>query len=186
MRQLSQSTDLDTISAYISSPPGSIDLPEHLQRRADAYVLIAAQLIEYPFDTIDKIRNRIKSVYPELTDGTLYTYVRDTKAIYGQLDKVDRSFERILIKNQIGKAIKNCYDNDDMRPVPKLIEQWIKLYRLDRPDVFTESPEEMALKITNNYFIQSNQLKIDDDKTVDLDEWIERAQNELKNERNKG
>lgn len=182
MIQLSKSTDIDSITVYLSSPPGTIDLPEHLSRRADAYVLIASLLIEYPFKTNDEIGNMISAVYPEITKGTLYTYIRDTKAIYGQLDKVDRGFERILIKAQIGKGVDRCYKLDDLRPLPKLLELWVKMYRLDKPDIFTESPEEMGKKVINNFYVQLNELKIDDNKTIDLDELIEKFETELKNE----
>ena len=60
-----------------------------------------------------------------------------------------------------------------MRAVPKLLELWIKLYRLDKPDIFIESPEEMKNRVINNFYIQLNEIKIDDTKTVDLDAFIE-------------
>ena len=173
MRQLSQSTDIDSITAFLSSPPGTIELPDHLERRANVYTLIASLLVEYPFKSYDEIQQMVIKTYPELTKGSLYSYIRDTKAIYGQLDKIDRGFERVLLKAQIGKALTQCYKNDDMRAVPKLLELWIKLYRLDKPDIFIESPEEMKNRVINNFYIQLNEIKIDDTKTVDLDAFIE-------------
>ena len=183
MRQLSKSTDLDTIAAYISSPAGSIELPEHLERRSNAYALIASILLDYPFKRQDEIEAMVISVYPELTKGTLYSYIRDTKYIYGQLDKIDRGFERATIKMAIGKGIKECYATGELRPLPKLIELWIKLYRLDRPDALTESTDDLKQQVTNIYMIQKNELNLGDDKIVDLDKYMIKLESQLRDEK---
>lgn len=153
-------TELDQIAAYITSPEGAIDLPEHLERRAHAYTIIASLLVQYPFKTQEEIGEMVKKTLPELTKGTLYNYIRDTKFIYGNLDKIDRGFERLMIKTQIGKAIDKCYQLDDMRPVPNLIKLWIQLYRLDRPDSLTPSIEELKDKVINIFQFTKNEFKV--------------------------
>ncbi|MBS1684773.1 MAG: hypothetical protein JSS76_08465 [Bacteroidetes bacterium] len=175
--------DLDKIAAYIASPLETMDLPPHLERKANACTLIASLLLEYPFKPLAEIERMVIRTYPELKKGTIASYVRDTKYIYGQLDKIDRGFERSIIKAQIGKALNTCYMLGDMRPVPKLLELWMKLYRLDRPDALGISTEEMKGQIQNIWMIQKNEYHLDNGQVVPLDEMISKLERQLRDEK---
>lgn len=86
--------------------------------------------------------NLLKLRY-KISTSTAYRDIANAKALFGSMAMVDKEYETMLQLEWTNKAIRICFENNDMRNMPRLLEERRKLLDLDGKNELNNVPIEL-------------------------------------------
>lgn len=107
-----------------------------------------------------------------------FNIIKDAEYIYGQVENVDKNYERYVLLQTIEKGIELCFKTDNMKALKELVKEKRLLLGLDKPDE-DEKPNWEEIKKSRTIVIQFSPELLGVEPVNDVDALIRHYKKKL-------